>query len=326
MTQSKKGTKSSKGASNFIKVPDEKVENDNANLAEESQVKKRKFLVSGSKEVAQTRGVVYVSHIPHGFYENQMRKYFEQFGCITNIKLGRSNKTGGSRGYAFIEFKFHEVAKTAAETMNNYLFFDKLLKCELVPEEKVRPTMFRGKINPKQPPARKARAVAKQQVNKQRDERQEQKRRRKQLQGLKKTAAKLQSMGVEYSVDLPTIEKEILERKARLKATGGKTPTMQIDDSDLDITLKTPPNVRKIKSRNNSAATPRQGSAQISEVSTKKQMKKRKLAMKGEDGDGKILTPQTNPIDKKNAVSLKKSKKIPNSKERRRSEPVKNIS
>ena len=78
MTQSKKGTKSSKGASNFIKVPDEKVENDNANLAEESQVKKRKFLVSGSKEVAQTRGVVYVSHIPHGFYENQMRKYFEQ--------------------------------------------------------------------------------------------------------------------------------------------------------------------------------------------------------------------------------------------------------
>lgn len=187
--------------------------------------------------------------------------------------------------------------------------------------------MFRGKINPKQPPARKARAIAKQQVNKQRDERQEEKRRRKQLQVLKKTAAKLQSMGVEYSVNLPTIEKEILERKARLKATGGKTPTMQIDDSDLDITLKTPPNVRKIKSRSNSAATPRQGSAQISEVSIlKKQMKKRKLAMKGDESDGKILTPQTNPIDKKNAASLKKSKKMPNSKERRRSEPVKNIS
>merc|ERR1712080_188045 len=113
--------------------------------------------------------------------------------------------------------------------------------------------------------------------NKQRDERQEEKRRRKQLQVLKKTAAKLQSMGVEYSVNLPTIEKEILERKARLKATGGKTPTMQIDDSDLDITLKTPPNVRKIKSRSNSAATPRQGPAQISEASIlKKQMKKRK--------------------------------------------------
>ena len=82
MTQSKKGTKSSKGGTNFIKVPDEKVENENANLEEKLQVKKRKFLVSGSKEVAQTRGVVYVSHIPHGFYENQMRKYFEQVCCV----------------------------------------------------------------------------------------------------------------------------------------------------------------------------------------------------------------------------------------------------
>ena len=119
----------------------------------------------------------------------------------------------------------------------------------------------------------------------------------------------------------------MIEHIIILIATGGKTPTMQIDDSDLDITLKTPPNVRKIKSRSNSAATPRLGSAQISDVSiTKKQMKKRKLAMKGDDGDGKILTPQTNPIDKKNAVSLKKSKKVPNSKERRRSEPVKNNS
>ena len=91
MTQSKKGTKSSKGCSNFIKVPDEKVENENAKSEEESQVKKRKFLVSGSKEVAQTRGVVYVSHIPHGFYENQMRKYFEQVCCIIKPMLMHDN-------------------------------------------------------------------------------------------------------------------------------------------------------------------------------------------------------------------------------------------
>ena len=131
--------------------------------------------------------------------------------------MGRSEKTGVSRGYAFVEFRFHEVAKTVAETMNNYLFFDKLLKCELVPEEKVRPSMFRNKVNPKKPPLRKARAVAKREVNKERDERQEQKRRRKQLQGLKKKAAKLQSLGVECSLNFPSIEKEIAERKTRIK-------------------------------------------------------------------------------------------------------------
>ena len=116
-----------------------------------------------------------------------------------------------------LAYSFHEVAKTVAETMNNYLFFDKLLKCELVPEEKVRPSMFRNKVNPKNPPSKKARAVAKREVNKDRDERQEQKRRRRQLQGLKKKAATLQALGVECSINFPSIEKEIAERKMRIK-------------------------------------------------------------------------------------------------------------
>merc|ERR1719245_1153460 len=121
--------------------------------------------------------------------------------------------------------------------------------------------MFRNKINPKNPPSKKARALAKREVNKDRDERQELKRRRKQLQGLKKKAATLKSLGIECSINFPSIEKEIAERKMRIKETGGKTPTMEVDDSDLDITLKTPPMVRKVKSRPTSAATP-QGSSE----------------------------------------------------------------
>ena len=59
----------------------------------------------------KNRGSVYVSHVPHGFYEKQMRAFFSQFGTVTNLRLGRSKKTGKSRGYAFVEFKFMEVAK-----------------------------------------------------------------------------------------------------------------------------------------------------------------------------------------------------------------------
>lgn len=58
----------------------------------------------------KNRGVVYISHIPHGFYEEQMREFFGQFGIVTNLRLGRSAKTGGSKGYAFVEFKYKEVA------------------------------------------------------------------------------------------------------------------------------------------------------------------------------------------------------------------------
>jgi len=37
-------------------------------------------------------GVIYVGHIPRGFYEPQMRKYFSQFGQITRLKLSRSKR------------------------------------------------------------------------------------------------------------------------------------------------------------------------------------------------------------------------------------------
>ncbi|KAJ2056937.1 nucleolar protein [Coemansia sp. S146] len=87
-------------------------------------------------------GVVYIGRIPHGFYEGQMMGYFKQFGTIKRLRLSRNPKTGRSRHFAFIEFAHHEVAKIVAETMNNYLMFERLLKCVVVPEDKVHPQLF----------------------------------------------------------------------------------------------------------------------------------------------------------------------------------------
>lgn len=39
-------------------------------------------------------------------------------------------QTGRCKGFAFVEFQCDEVAKIAAQTMNNYLMFNKLLKCK----------------------------------------------------------------------------------------------------------------------------------------------------------------------------------------------------
>merc|ERR1712037_1066883 len=44
----------------------------------------------------KNRAVIYISHIPHGFYEKAMRAFFGQFGTVTNLRLGRSKKTGRS--------------------------------------------------------------------------------------------------------------------------------------------------------------------------------------------------------------------------------------
>lgn len=91
------------------------------------------------------RGIVYLGHIPHGFYEEQMTEYFTQFGKVTRVRVVRSRNTGRSRGYGYVEFMYPEVAKVAAETMNNYLMYGRLLKATYIPPEKQHNGFFAGK-------------------------------------------------------------------------------------------------------------------------------------------------------------------------------------
>ena len=83
-----------------------------------------------------TSGVVYVGHLPWGFIDSTLKKYFSQFGTITRIISPKSSKTGRSVGYAFIEFEDEETARIAAKTMNNYILFEKILKCSFVEDKK----------------------------------------------------------------------------------------------------------------------------------------------------------------------------------------------
>jgi nucleolar protein 15 len=73
-----------------------------------------------------------------------MRGYFSQFGDISRLRMARNKKTGRSKHYAFIEFESADVAQIVAETMNNYLLFEHMLKCSVVPAEKVHEKLFIG--------------------------------------------------------------------------------------------------------------------------------------------------------------------------------------
>lgn len=39
-------------------------------------------------------GVIYIGHIPHGFYEEAMNGFFGQFGDVVRVRLSRSKKSG----------------------------------------------------------------------------------------------------------------------------------------------------------------------------------------------------------------------------------------
>ncbi|XP_033163535.1 MKI67 FHA domain-interacting nucleolar phosphoprotein [Drosophila mauritiana] len=110
------------------------------------QLKKKVTKARPQKPKGPERGVVIVKHLPHGFFEQQLRQYFRQFGRVLRVRLARSLRTGNSKGYAFVEFEYPEVAKVAADTMDNYLMFQKVVKATYIPPEKQTFNFFRTSL------------------------------------------------------------------------------------------------------------------------------------------------------------------------------------
>uniref|UniRef100_A0A336M4H8 CSON010575 protein n=1 Tax=Culicoides sonorensis TaxID=179676 RepID=A0A336M4H8_CULSO len=92
------------------------------------------------------RGLMMIKCLPHGFFEEQLKEYFSQFGKVTRVRLARSFKTTRSRGFAFVEFQYPEVAEIAAETMNNYMMFKKVIKTAYIPPEQQKFNYFRSSV------------------------------------------------------------------------------------------------------------------------------------------------------------------------------------
>lgn len=85
-----------------------------------------------------------MGHLPHGFFEKQLKEYFGQFGTVSKVRVSRSKRTAASKGYAFLKFQHAEVARIAAEAMNGYMMFGHTLKCSIVPIEQQHPELFKG--------------------------------------------------------------------------------------------------------------------------------------------------------------------------------------
>jgi nucleolar protein 15 len=100
---------------------------------------------------ANSSKIIYLGHIPDGFCEKEMKKYFAQYGKVLRVKLFRSPKTNRSKGYAFIEFEDYEVARTASESMQGYFMMERQLVSHVVPKEKIHDGMFKGPKQVKKP-------------------------------------------------------------------------------------------------------------------------------------------------------------------------------
>ncbi|KAA1100578.1 hypothetical protein PGTUg99_024776 [Puccinia graminis f. sp. tritici] len=99
---------------------------------------------SKRKAAEEQAGVVYLGRIPQGFYEDEMRAYFSQFGEVLRLRLSRCKRTGKPKHYGFIEFKHVEVAQIVAETIHNYLLCGKLLQCKVLEKDQIHPKLWVG--------------------------------------------------------------------------------------------------------------------------------------------------------------------------------------
>jgi nucleolar protein 15 len=98
--------------------------------------------------------VIYLGHIPTGFGEAESRKFFAQFGKVRRVKIFKSMKTGGSKGYGFVQFETPDVATVVAEAMDGYFLSDRQLVCHVIPVNKLHEGMFL-------PPKQKSKPVVK---------------------------------------------------------------------------------------------------------------------------------------------------------------------
>ncbi|KAI3613115.1 ribosomal biogenesis protein gar2 [Moniliophthora roreri] len=112
-------------------------------IAKDDATVKRK-LEKAKRQPTEDRGVVYIGRLPHGFYEDQLKGYFSQFGDVTRLRVSRNKKTGRSKHYAFVEFDSSSVAQIVAETMDNYLLMGHILRCKVIPKDEVHPELWVG--------------------------------------------------------------------------------------------------------------------------------------------------------------------------------------
>lgn len=117
-------------------------------VEEETSIETQKDFVKLAKCTKKPQdeksSVIYLGRIPHGFYEEQMRGFFQQFGDVLRLRLSRNRKTGKSKHFAFIEFADPSVAEIVADTMDKYHLFDHVLSCQVVPKENIHKKMFDG--------------------------------------------------------------------------------------------------------------------------------------------------------------------------------------
>ena len=161
-----------------------------------------------------TSNILYIGHLPRNFAEHELLVFLKQFGLVQHVRVSRSKKTGGSRGYAFVQLVDPAVAAIVADTLSGYLLGGKRLVCHIVPPEKIHKKMLYN-TRPNRKEKKQERSLEKiHAISKRLLHRQEQKKQ------------KLAAMGIDYQFEgyvAPSVETKKETKSPKNKATAAST-------------------------------------------------------------------------------------------------------
>ncbi|XP_022748308.1 heterogeneous nuclear ribonucleoprotein Q-like [Durio zibethinus] len=72
---------------------------------------------------------VYLGSIPHDASEEDLRRFCESIGEVTEVRIMKGKDSGEAKGYAFVTFRSKELASKAIEKLNNSELKGKKIKC-----------------------------------------------------------------------------------------------------------------------------------------------------------------------------------------------------
>ncbi|NXH14801.1 MK67I protein, partial [Bucco capensis] len=210
--------------------------------------------------------------------------------ALLQISFCRCLQTGASKGYGFIEFASDDVAKIVADTMNNYLFSERLLKCQFISPERVHEHLFKNSnkifLKPSRPAVRR--------YNKIRSLIQKAKMTKRLLRKEKLLRKRLAEKGLDY--DFPGFAAQELSIKK--VSTKRRKKVKRPEKSKLNISLT---------------------SQDPTPVCTPTVLERRKASQADDDTEDKEITLKLPPASVKNAVQRRKeqSRKRPNLKKQK---------
>ncbi|KAG2392893.1 hypothetical protein C9374_009470 [Naegleria lovaniensis] len=83
-------------------------------------------------DFSNTNRTFVIKRLPHGFYEEEITKFFSQVGTVLNVRIPKSKKTGHPLFKAYVQMEDPEIAQMIVETFDYYLLNDRVIRVSML--------------------------------------------------------------------------------------------------------------------------------------------------------------------------------------------------